>query len=88
MDPNLVNKLKEFRGVSTLKKVALNILVKMTSDSAEVEKIRAQFQKLDSKMTGYITATELKEALNEASIKYQEGELDKIIKEVDFHGNN
>jgi len=43
LDPNLVNKLKEFKGVSTLKKVALNILVKMTSDSAEVEKMRAQF---------------------------------------------
>ncbi len=88
LDPNLVNKLREFRGVSTLKKVALNILVKMTSDSAEVEKIRAQFQKIDSKMTGYITANELKEALNEAGIKYQEGELDKIIHEVDFHGKN
>ena len=43
LDGNLVNKLKEFRGVSKLKKVALNILVKMTSDSAEVENIRAQF---------------------------------------------
>ena len=88
MDPNLVNKLKEFRGVSTLKKVALNILVKMTSDSAEVEKIRAQFQKMDTNMTGYITAAELKDALNEAGINYQEGDLDRIIKEVDFHGNN
>jgi Ca2+-binding EF-hand superfamily protein len=26
--------------------------------------------------------------LNEAGIKYQEGELDKIISEVDYHGNN
>jgi hypothetical protein len=43
LDGNLVNKLKEFRGVSKLKKVALNILVKMTADSAEVESIRAQF---------------------------------------------
>ena len=39
-------------------------------------------------MTGFITANELKAALNEAGIKYQEGELDKIINEVDFHGNN
>lgn len=26
--------------------------------------------------------------MNEAGIKYQEGELDKIISEVDYHGNN
>ncbi len=71
-----------------MKKVALNILVKMTADSAEVENIRAQFQKIDKENTGYITAKGLKDALNEAGIKYQEGELDKIITEVDYHGNN
>ena len=69
LDANLVNKLKEFRGVSKLKKVALNILVKMTADSAEVENIRAQFQKIDKENTGYITAKGLKDALNEAGIK-------------------
>lgn len=56
LDPNLVNKLREFRGVSTLKKVALNILVKMTSDSSEVESMRAQFQKIDKDNSGFITA--------------------------------
>jgi calcium-dependent protein kinase len=31
---------------------------------------------------------ELKEALNEAKIKYEESELNKIIAEVDYHGKN
>ena len=37
LDPDIFNKLKEYKGVSTLKKVALNILVKMTADSKDVE---------------------------------------------------
>lgn len=30
---------------------------------------------------------ELKEALNEANVKYNEAELQQIIKEIDIHGN-
>ena len=34
-----------------------------------------------------ITANELKEALNEAHIKIDETELEKIVNEVDYHGD-
>jgi calcium-dependent protein kinase len=37
LDPDIFTKLREYKGVSTLKKVALNILVKMTADSKDVE---------------------------------------------------
>jgi calcium-dependent protein kinase len=47
LDPDILTKLKEFKGVSTLKKIALNILVKMTSDTGDVEGLRAMFQKID-----------------------------------------
>ena len=43
LDPDLLQKLKEFRGTSKLKKVALNILVKMTADSKDLERIREMF---------------------------------------------
>ena len=88
LDPDILNKLKEFKGVSTLKKIALNILVKMTSDSNDVEGLRAMFQKIDKDQTGYISAIELKEALNEANVKYHETELEQIINEIDYHGAN
>jgi hypothetical protein len=32
LDPDVLSKLKQYRGVSTLKKVALNTLVKMIGD--------------------------------------------------------
>lgn len=86
LDPEALQRLKEFKGVSTLKKVALNILVKMVSNSNDVENLRTMFQKIDKDSSGYISATELKEALNEANVKYMEHELDQIISEVDFHG--
>ena len=66
LDPDIMKKLKEFKGVSTLKKMALNILVKMTSDTRDVERLREIFYKIDRDQTGYITAIELKEALNDA----------------------
>jgi hypothetical protein len=47
LDPDILNKLRDYKGVSTLKKVALNILVKMTADSKDVEKLRDAFSKID-----------------------------------------
>ncbi len=88
LDPDILTKLKEFKGVSTLKKIALNILVKMTSDTGDVEGLRAMFQKIDKDQTGYISAHELRDALNEANVKYHEEDLDKIISEIDYHGHN
>jgi Ca2+-binding EF-hand superfamily protein len=73
--------------VSTLKKVALNILVKMVSNSNDVERLRAMFQNIDKDSSGYISAEELKEALTEAKVKYLDHELDSIISEIDYHGN-
>ena len=55
LDPDIFTKLKEYKGVSTLKKVALNILVKMTADSKDVEHLREAFMKIDKDQTGYIS---------------------------------
>ena len=46
LDPALFENLKNYKGVSTLKKAALNLLVKMV-DSKEIEKLRAAFVKID-----------------------------------------
>lgn len=43
LDPSILRRLREFRGVSTLKKAALNILVKMTADSQDIEVLRRAF---------------------------------------------
>lgn len=46
IDESVLNKLREFKGSSLLKRAALNLLVKMLSPS-EVETLREQFQKID-----------------------------------------
>ena len=88
LDPAILNKLKEYRGVSKLKKTALNLLIKMVSQTKDVEILREAFTKLDHGQTGYITVVELKLALTDASMKFDEEEIDRIVKEVDYLGNN
>ena len=66
----------------------MNILVKMTADSPDEKGLREMFTNIDIESTGYISAQELRIALSKAGIKYDEIELDQIVAEVDYHGNN
>jgi Ca2+-binding EF-hand superfamily protein len=49
---------REYRGVSALKRAAMNILVKM-ADTKEIEELREIFLSIDTETTGYITVEEL-----------------------------
>jgi hypothetical protein len=71
LDPEIFNNLRDYRGVSTLKKAAMNILVKMI-DSKDLEKLRDQFLAIDKDGTGMITAPELKKVLSEGSVHIPE----------------
>jgi len=86
LDPNILERLRHYRGVSSLKKAAMNLLVKM-ANFKEIEVLRNMFMRMDKDQTGDITANELREALNEAHIKIDESELQKIVSEVDYHGD-
>ena len=85
LDPNIVQSLRNYKGVSTLKKAAMNILVKML-DVNEIEKLREAFLHIDTDNTGQITAAELKEALMRSNFNIPETEIDHIIDEVNYHG--
>jgi calcium-dependent protein kinase len=86
LDPKILERLRLYRGVSTLKKAAMNLLVKM-ADNKDIEYLREMFMRMDKDQTGDITANELKEALNEASVKIDDKELEDIINNVDYHGD-
>jgi len=79
-----VNNLKAYRGVSPLKKAAMNILVKM-ADNQGIENLREVFHSVDTNGTGHITVVELKQAMIEAKIPFDEKEIDKIMDEIDSH---
>lgn len=85
LDHNIVNNLRAYRGVSALKKAAMNILVKM-ADNKDIEHLREVFMSVDKDGTGFIHAKQLKDALVESNINYQDGEIEKIIDEVDYSG--
>jgi len=53
-----VNNLKKYRGESTLKKAAMNVLVKHLS-SKEVQTLQAEFKKIDKDYSGFIEFNEL-----------------------------
>ncbi len=46
LDPNILERLRHYRGVSTLKKAAMNLLVKM-ADHKEIEELRNMFMQMD-----------------------------------------
>lgn len=66
LDPTIINSLRRYRGQSSFKKAAMNLLVKMVS-SKEVDSLRDSFYKLDLDGTGLITSEELKDAINHTS---------------------
>ncbi|TNV79747.1 hypothetical protein FGO68_gene8048 [Halteria grandinella] len=88
LDPSILDRLRNFKGVSTLKKAALNVLIKMVPNSKDINALRAAFEKIDTECTGYISMEELKEALMKNNLQHDPEELQRIIKEVDYHGNN
>ena len=55
-------RLMEFKGQSTLKRAAMNMLVQMISQE-EVKDLRAQFEAIDTKGTGMIDMNELTDVL-------------------------
>lgn len=54
LDPFILDRLKTYKGVSTLKKEAMNVLVKML-DPRKIEDLQAVFHDMDKDQTGMIT---------------------------------
>ena len=57
-----LSRLRKFRGVSKFKRAAMNIMVKMASES-EVQDLRQQFMAMDEDGSGMILAKELADVL-------------------------
>lgn len=56
---DVLNRLQAFKGVSKLKKAAMNMLVKM-ADQNQIEDLKKEFTAIDKDGTGLISAAELK----------------------------
>jgi hypothetical protein len=54
LDRNALENLKKYKGVSHLKRAAMNILVKMASEE-EVAELTKAFKRIDTDNSGYIS---------------------------------
>lgn len=50
--------MKSYRGSSLLKKAAVNVLVKHL-ETSQIQKLKAEFEKLDTDNSGFLEAKEL-----------------------------
>jgi len=87
LDLDLLQNLKEFKSTSMLKKTAMSVLVKLLT-AKEIGKLKKQFEAIDTDFTGYIDAEELSTAMKKSNLNVPAKEIDKIISEIDYKGNN
>ena len=74
----VVERLRQFRGVSTFKKAAMNLLVK-TATEEEVQDLRAQFEAMDQDGTGMIKVSELAAVMKVKQLKMSDAEIKGLI---------
>ena len=79
LDSMVIEKMKQYRGSSILKKAAMNLLVKQLT-SNDIEELREMFHQIDVKHTGTIDSHELRIAMEKAQIDVKPEEIDEIIK--------
>ena len=84
IDPNVIKSLSEFKGVSYLKKEAMNILVK-TLREKEILHLKTQFEQIDTDQTGMISASELKEAMKKSQKNYSDDQIEEMFKNIEAH---
>ena len=58
LEPHILDRLRNYKGVSKLRKEAMNVLVKML-DQNKIQNLRAAFHDMDKDQTGMITLSEL-----------------------------
>ena len=86
LEDSLIKRLKEYRGVSHLKRAAINILVKMSSEE-DMQPITEYFKKVDTDGTGMININELTNFLKQNNTNLTKEEIKSIIREIDYAGN-
>lgn len=86
IETHSVMSLKRFQGHNSLKKAALNILVRQLHPD-ELRELREYFQAADKDHSGTVTYEELKEMVKFKGLNYSDAELEQIIKNVDNNGD-
>ena len=81
----MIENLRKYKGVSHLKRAAMNILVKMATED-EVADLTQAFKRIDTDNSGYIDIHELMRVINKQHLNLTEEDAQKMIKESDYSG--
>jgi calcium-dependent protein kinase len=83
--PDISNRLRSFKSVGRLKKVALTLIAQQLRDE-DIEELRSTFQALDKNNDGRLTFAEIHEGMAAHKVALP-GDLDALLRNIDSDGS-
>ncbi|CAJ1971401.1 unnamed protein product [Sphenostylis stenocarpa] len=86
IDSAVLSRMKQFRAMNKLKKLALKVIAENLSEE-EIQGLKAMFTNMDTDNNGTITYEELREGLQRLGSKLTEAEVRQLMDAADVDGN-
>ncbi|XP_020105774.1 calcium-dependent protein kinase 1-like [Ananas comosus] len=86
LDNTVISRMKQFRAMNKLKKVALKVVAENLSEE-EIVGLKEMFKSIDTDNSGTITLEELRTGLPKLGTKISESELMQLMEAADVDGN-
>ncbi|XP_027184466.1 calcium-dependent protein kinase-like [Coffea eugenioides] len=86
IDSAVLSRMKQFRAMNKLKKLALKVIAENLSEE-EIKGLKAMFTNIDTDNSGTITYEELKSGLARLGSKLSESEVKQLMEAADVDGN-
>ncbi|KAM7498883.1 hypothetical protein LguiA_023297 [Lonicera macranthoides] len=86
IDSAVLSRMKQFRAMNKLKKLALKVIAENLS-SEEIQGLKSMFTNMDTDNSGTITYEELKTGLARLGSKLTEAEVKQLMEAADVDGN-
>ncbi|KAF4350627.1 hypothetical protein F8388_013168 [Cannabis sativa] len=86
IDSAVLSRMKQFRAMNKLKKLALKVIAENLSED-EIQGLKSMFTNIDTDNSGTITYDELKSGLARLGSKLTEAEVKQLMEAADVDGN-
>lgn len=86
LDSAVLSRMKQFRAMNKLKKLALKVIAENLSEE-EIKGLKAMFANMDTDKSGTITYEELKSGLARLGSRLSEAEVKQLMEAADVDGN-
>ncbi|GLT29398.1 hypothetical protein SLA2020_042700 [Shorea laevis] len=86
IDSAVLSRMKQFRAMNKLKKLALKVIAENLSEE-EIKGLKAMFANMDTDKSGTITYEELKTGLARLGSRLSEAEVKQLMEAADVDGN-